>query len=288
MAIVAVLGTGIMGAPIAYRLADAGHEVRAWNRTLEKVQPLVDSGVGVADAWEPAEGAAQANAIVTMLSDADAIEQVVVGEFVLEAMAPGTLWLQMSTIGPSATARFAGHARERGILFVDAPVLGSKSHAENGQLFVLASGPDEARAPADELFAPLARRVEWLGGAGVGSALKLAFNNWILCTLENLAETLTLTGALGVEPGRFLELLEGEPFDMAYAHVKGALMLEREYPPAFPLRHARKDLRLVLAEADGKAALPLVETVRAQFDRAVELGHGDEDASAVARALESA
>ena len=287
MATVAVLGTGIMGGPIAYRLAEAGHVVRAWNRSPEKVQPLVDSGIGVAEAWEPAEGVSQTDAIVTMLADADAVEEVVVHGFVLEAMAPGTLWLQMSTIGPSATARFAEHARGRGIHFVDAPVLGSKSHAENGQLFVLASGPDEARSPADELFAPLARRVEWLGEAGAGSAFKLAFNSWILCTLANLAETLALTEALGVEPGRFLELLQGEPFDMAYAHVKGALMLERDFPAAFPLRHARKDLRLALEEADGRAALPVVETVRAQFDRAVDLGHGDEDASAVARALES-
>jgi 3-hydroxyisobutyrate dehydrogenase len=286
--IVAVLGTGIMGGPIAYRLAEAGHEVRAWNRSAEKVQPLVESGVGVAEAWEPAEGASQAHVLLTMLSDAEAVERVVVDAFVLEAMVPGALWLQMSTIGPSATARFAEHARERGILFVDGPVLGSKSHAENGQLFVLASGPDEARPLAEDLFAPLARRVEWLGEAGAGSALKLAFNTWILCTLENLAETLRLTEALGVEPGRFLELLEGEPFDMAYAHVKGALMLAGDFPAAFPLRHARKDLRLVLEEADGRAALPVVETVRAQFDRAVELGHGDEDASAVARALESA
>src|SRR5262245_55580414 len=200
-----------MGAPIARRLAEAGHTVRAWNRTLDKVQPLVDSGVGVAEAWEPAEGASQTDAIVTMLADADAVEEVVVHGFVLEAMAPGTLWLQMSTIGPTATARFAEHARERGIHFVDASVIGANSHAESGQLFVLASGPDGARAPADELFAPLARRVEWLGDAGAGSAIKLAFNNWLLCTLENLAETLALTGALGVEPGRFLELLEGEP-----------------------------------------------------------------------------
>jgi 3-hydroxyisobutyrate dehydrogenase len=287
MAVVAVLGTGIMGGPIAYRLAEAGHEVRAWNRTLEKVQPLVDSGIGVAEAWEPAEGASRSDAIVTMLADSDAVEEVVVHGFVLEAMTPGALWLQMSTIGPSATGRFAEHARDRGIQFVDAPVMGSKAAAEDGQLFVLASGPDDARPLADALFAPLARRVEWLGEAGAGSAVKLAFNSWILCTIENLAETLTLTGALGVDPGRFLELLAGEPFDMAYAQLKGALMLERDFPPAFPLRHARKDLRLALEEADGRATLPVVGTVRAQFDRAVELGHGDEDASAVARALES-
>src|SRR3954452_5512398 len=175
-----------MGAPIARRLAEAGHEVRAWNRSIAKVDPLTRAGV--AEAWEPAEAASQTHAIVTMLSDGAAVEEVIRDRFVLEAMAPGSLWLQMSTIGPSATAGLGEHARERGIHLVDAPVLGSKLQAENGQLFVLASGAEEARPLADELFAPLARRVEWLGEAGVGSALKLAFNNWILCALESLAE----------------------------------------------------------------------------------------------------
>jgi 3-hydroxyisobutyrate dehydrogenase len=286
VATVAVLGTGIMGAPIARRLAEAGHGVRAWNRSPDKVEPLVASGV--APSKEPAEAASQADAIVTMLADAAAVEEVVRGQLVLEALAPGSLWLQMSTIGGSATDRLAEHAREHRIVLVDAPVLGSKLQAENGQLFVLASGPDEARTRCEPLFSPLARRVEWLGEAGVGSRLKLAFNNWILCSVENLAETLALTEGLGVDPRRFLALLEGEPFDMAYAHVKGPLIVERDFPPAFPLRHARKDLALVLEEARGRVELPLVEAALAQYDRALELGHGDEDAAAVALALESA
>jgi 3-hydroxyisobutyrate dehydrogenase len=114
---------------------------------------------------------------------------------------------------------------------------------------VLASGPEGARARCEPLFAPLARRVEWLGPAGHGSRLKLVFNNWILCSVENLAETLALAEALGVEPGGFLAILEGEPFDMRYAHLKGALMLDREFPAAFPLRLGRKDL-----EIDGRAS----------------------------------
>jgi 3-hydroxyisobutyrate dehydrogenase len=284
VAVVAVLGTGIMGAPIARRLAEAGHEVRAWNRTVERSEPLAAAGVAVA--WEPAEGAAHTDAVVTMLADAAAVDEVVVDQYVPEAIGPGALWLQMGTIGVTATDRLAKHARERGVLFVDAPVLGSRSHAESGQLFVLASGPESARPLANELLAPLARRVEWLGEAGAGSRLKLAFNSWILCTLENLAETLALTEAFGIEPRRFLDLLAGEPFDMAYAHLKGELMLAREFPPAFPLRLARKDLALVLDEAG--VELPLVEAVRAQLERAVELGHGDDDAAAVALALRSA
>src|SRR5262245_12295398 len=120
MAAVTVLGTGIMGAPIARRLAEAGHDVRAWNRSLEKVDAL--SPFGVAESWEPAEGAAHSDVVVTMLADAAAVDEVVVGQFVLEALGAGGLWVQMGTIGAAATDRLAAHAREREVLFVDAPV----------------------------------------------------------------------------------------------------------------------------------------------------------------------
>jgi 3-hydroxyisobutyrate dehydrogenase len=260
VATVAVLGTGIMGGPIARRLAEAGHDVRVWNRTRAKAEALSASGVEVAST--PAEAAAGVQAIVTMLADGSAVEEVMTTGGAIEALPPGAVWIQMSTIGAAATDRLIAAAEEREVVFVDAPVLGSKPHAESGQLFVLASGPDDARTPCGPLFAPLARRVEWLGPAGHGSRLKLVFNNWILLSLEGIAETLALAEALDVEPGSFLAILEGEPFDMRYAHPKGALML-------------------VLEEVEGHVELPLVAAALAQFDRAVELGHGDEDSAAV-------
>jgi 3-hydroxyisobutyrate dehydrogenase len=264
-----------MGAPIARRLAEAGHEVRAWNRTPEKAN--LPGVAAMATAAEAVEGA---EAIVTMLSDGPAVESVI---RMPESLPAGALWIQTSTVGAAAADRLGSIAAERGLVYVDAPVLGSKSHAEGGELFVLASGPADAQARCEPLFAALARRVEWLGEAGVGSRLKLAFNNWILCTLENLAETLALTQALGVDPARFLAILDGEPFDMRYAQLKGPMMLAREFPAAFPLRLARKDLALVLEDA-ARVDLPLVEAALAQFERADELGHGDEDASAVSLA----
>ena len=279
MAVVAVLGTGIMGAPIARRLAEGGHEVRAWNRTRAKAEALVDAGVDVAES--PAEAVGWADAVVTMLADGRAVEETMLSSGALEEMEPGALWIQMSTIGAEASDRLIAAAGDAGVVFVDAPVMGSKPHAESGQLFVVASGPEEARPRCEPLFAGLARRVEWVGPAGLASRLKLVFNNWVICTVENLAETLALAEALGVDPGSFLETLEDEPFDMAYAHVKGALMIAREFPASFPLRLARKDLALVLEEARGRVELPLVETTLAQYERAVELGLGDEDTSAV-------
>lgn len=135
--VVAVLGTGIMGAPMARRLLAGGHQVRAWNRSREKAEPLAADGATVAGS--PAEAAEGADVLLTMLADGGAVEQVV-GD---AAARPGTLWLQMSTVGIAATERLSGLAGD--LVFVDAPVLGTREPAERGQLTVLASGPDQAR-----------------------------------------------------------------------------------------------------------------------------------------------
>lgn len=272
MARVVVLGTGIMGAPIARRLAAAGHEVRAWNRSPAKVPAEAEAAATPADAVEDAD------AFLTMLADGAAVEAVMEGV----GPAPGTPWLQMSTVGVAACERLARLAEERGLPFVDAPVMGSKPQAEAGELVVLAAGPEDVRRRISPLFDAIARRVVWLDRPCDGSRLKVVLNSWILCSIENLAETIALARAVGLDPQRFFEGIEGMPFDM-YAHVKGALMVEGEFPASFPLRLARKDVALAV-EAAGGLDLPVLRAALAQFDRALELGAGDEDAAAVSRA----
>lgn len=246
--------------------------MRAWNRSPDKVPAEVEA------AGTPGEAVQGVEAVVTMLADGPAVEAV------MEDVRPpaGALWLQLSTVGVAAADRLAGLAAERDLAFVDAPV-GSKPQAEAGELVVLAAAPEEARARCDPLFGAIARRVVWLDGPGAGSRLKVVLNSWILCSVENLAETLALARAVGLDPQRFFNGLEGMPFDMAYAHLKGALMTAGEFPAAFPLRLARKDLALAL-EAAGGLELPVLRAALAQFDRALALGAGDEDAAAVARA----
>src|SRR4051812_1542717 len=143
---VAVLGTGTMGAPMAVNIARAGQTVRAWNRTAAKAEGLdgVEAAATVAEAVEGAD------LVVTMLADGDAVEQV--AREALPAMGDGTVWLQMSTVGIEATERLALLAQERGVEFVDAPVIGTKQPAEQGKLTVLASGPREARERAKPVF----------------------------------------------------------------------------------------------------------------------------------------
>lgn len=266
-----------MGAPIARRLAEAGHEVRAWNRTRAKVP------AGVAAASSPAEAIEGVDVFVTMLADGPVVEEVVLAA----SPAAGAFWIQMSTVGVAAVDRLAELAAERGVTVVDAPVMGSKPQAEAGELVVLAAGPDEAQERCTPVFDAVARKVVWLDGAGDGTRLKLVLNSWILCTVENLAETIALARTAGIDPHRFLEGIEGMPFDMAYAHLKGELMLAGDFPAAFPLRLARKDLELA-AEAAGGLELPVLRATLAQFRRAVETGHGDEDSSAVYRSVAEA
>jgi 3-hydroxyisobutyrate dehydrogenase len=276
-ATVCVLGTGIMGFPMARNLRAAGLGVRAWNRTAERARPLEDDGAEVFD--DPAEAAAGAGVVLTMLADAEAV--LAVAEAALPAAAPGPLWLQMSTIGIEGTERAAALAGRTGATFVDAPVLGTKAPAEQGTLTVLASGPESAEAPARPVFDAVGARTLWLGEAGAGTRLKLVVNAWVLSVVESLAEVVGLAEALAVDPARFLDAIAGGALDLPYAQTKGKAMLERDFPPSFTLALARKDADLVRAAAERHGAeVPVVDAVARQMGRAIDLGHGDEDMAA--------
>src|SRR4051795_2168620 len=160
---IAFLGTGIMGAAMARNIAQEGHEVVAWNRTREKAEGI--DGVGVADS--PAEAVAGADAIVTMLSDGAAVEDVI--RQAADAIQPGTIWWQCSTVGIEATERLRALAGELGLVYADAPVLGTKQPAEEGKLTVLASGPPEALDKLAPLFDAVAAKTVRLGEAGGGA-----------------------------------------------------------------------------------------------------------------------
>jgi 3-hydroxyisobutyrate dehydrogenase len=284
-ATVAVLGTGIMGAAMARNLLEAGMEVRVWNRTREKAEPLAGDGAGVADG--PAEAAEGADFLVTMLADADAVEEAV-GQDVLPALAEGAVWLQMSTIGPEGSERLEGRAAESGVAYVDAPVLGTKQPAEQGRLIVLASGPEGVRERCQPVFDAVGSRTLWLGAAGAGSRLKLVVNNWIVGLLGVLAETMAFAEATGVDPARFLEVIEGGPLGLPYAQIKGKMMVEDEFPTSFSLALARKDAGLVLDAARKEGLrLTVAEAVAARFDEALAAGHGEEDMAAVYRAAKA-
>jgi 3-hydroxyisobutyrate dehydrogenase len=279
---VAVLGTGIMGYAMARNLLSDGMEVRAWNRSRAKAEPLAEDGAEVADS--PADAARGADFLLTMLSDTDAIEEAVGGD-VLSGLAEGGVWLQMSTVGEEGNARLSEMARESGVPYVDAPVLGTKQPAEQGQLVVLASGPEEVRERSEPIFDAVGSKTVWIGEAGAGSRLKLVVNNWIVGLLGVLAETVAFSKTIGVDPSKFLETIEGGPLGLPYAQLKGNMMIEEDFPTSFSARLARKDAGLVLGSAEAHdLQMPVAEAVAGRFDEAIEAGHGEEDMAAVYRA----
>jgi 3-hydroxyisobutyrate dehydrogenase len=279
---VAVLGTGIMGAAMARNLLAEGMEVSAWNRSREKAEPLAEDGAKVADS--PAEAARDADFLLTMLADADVVEEAIAGD-VLPALAEDGVWLQMSTVGEDGSTRLAETANEHGVDFVDAPVLGTRQPAEQGQLVVLASGPEEVRERSQQIFDAVGSKTVWLGEAGAGSRLKLVVNNWIVGLLGVLAETVAFANSIGVDPARFLETIDGGPLGLPYAQLKGNMMIEEDFPTSFSARLARKDTGLVLDTAETHdLEMPIARAVAARFDEAIQAGHGEQDMAAIYRA----
>jgi 3-hydroxyisobutyrate dehydrogenase len=260
---VAVLGTGIMGGPMARNLAAAGHDVTAWNRTHEKADGL---GATVADT--PAEAVHGAEVVLTMLADGPTVDAVV------PPLEPNVLWIQSSTVGVADTERFAvRHQR-----FLDAPVLGSRPAAEAGELLVLVAGADRP----EEILEAISNRVMWLADEpGAGTKLKLTINLWILNLVENLGETMALAEALGLDQRSFLDAIKGRPMDSPYAQLKGEKIVTGDFSAAFALKLAAKDVGLAVEMAESAGVdLGLAPQTLERMRRAIELGHGDEDMAA--------
>lgn len=273
---VALLGTGIMGIGMARNIAAAGLDLRVWNRTRERAEPLADVATVCDTAAEAAKGA---DVLLTMLYDADSVLSVVAD--LRDVLAPGTVWLQQSTIGVDGTDRAAALAEELGLVLVDAPVLGTKKPAADGALVVLASGPDDAREKVAPVLEAIGSRTMWVGAAGAGTRLKLVANHWVFTVIEGVAETLALARDLGVDPALFLEAVQGGALDAPYVQLKGKAMLGGQLDPAFALAGALKDSELILEAARAAGADPgLLPVIREHLQRAVEAGHGDLDMAA--------
>lgn len=259
---VAVLGAGgLMGRAIAANLASAGINVRAWNRSRAKAGPLTAQGVKVFST--PAKAARGAEVVLTILAETDAVVSAMDGPAGgLAEMGQGSIWLQMSTIGEAGTAKCMALAERHCVSFVDAPVLGSRQPAEQGQLVVLASGPERVRTRLEPIFDAVGERTMWLGDAGAGSRLKLALNAWVLTVVEAGAEIIALAQACEVDPGQVFEALRGSSLDNPYLRKKGMKMIERQFEPAFRLALAAKDAALVQEAARTRGLhLPMLQAV---------------------------
>jgi len=261
-----------MGRGMARNIVGAGIPLTVWNRSPEKT---ADLGADVAES--PEDAVRGAGVVITVLSDAPVVESVI-----REASpARGTVWLQQATVGIDGCDALARVAEELGLVYVDAPVLGTKGPAEAGQLTVLASGPDEARDAVAPILDAIGARTVWLGPAGQGSRLKLVANAWVLTVVEGVAESLALAKALGLDPQQFLDVVKGGAVDAPYVQLKGAAMLSGDLEAQFPLWGAAKDARLI--QEAGRLAgvdLAMITAARRHFERAMAAGHGELDMAA--------
>ena len=274
---VAVLGTGTMGSGIANNLIRAGLSVRVWNRTLASAQQVEGATV----AHTPAEAAAGADVVLTMVFDEAAVAAVA-HEFI-PALEPDAIWVQSATVGVAGIQRLAQLRTEH---LIDAPVLGTRGPAQAGTLTVLASGDaadiDRTRPVFDAIGAKTVNAGTEIGQA---SALKLACNTWIAALTAGTAQALEIGRVLGVEPQAFLAAITGTASDSPYAHTKGAAMLVDSFDPQFAVDGLLKDVRLAQAETGDLLAEGLLPALVDLYGRTSSAGRGGQDVAAVIHAI---
>ncbi|MFJ8619586.1 NAD(P)-dependent oxidoreductase [Streptomyces clavifer] len=272
---VAVLGTGIMGSGMARSLLRAELPVRAWNRTRSKAAPLATDGATVADT--PEEAVRGADIVLTTLNDGPSVAETLTAA--TPRLRPGQVWLQSSTVGLDATTGLAHRAADLGLVYLDAPVSGTRQPAEQGTLTVFVSGPSHARATVLPVLEAIGQRTVWVGEEpGAATRLKLVANTWVINVVNSVAECLNLAEGLGIDPQLFLDSVKGGPLDTPYLQGKSAAVLSGDLTPSFALSTALKDSRLIL-DAAGAAGvrLDLVAASAERFTRAEAAGHGAQD-----------
>ena len=279
-------GLGRMGAPMAARIVEHGFPLTAWNRTPGRAGPLASQGARVAGSL--GELAADSNVIITMLSDGAAALSVWAGPGgLLEACAPGTIGIDMSTTGPHAAREIASRADLAGVRFLDAPVSGSVALAEQGRLTTMAGGDPAALAKALPVLRAITARQLHLGPPGAGAAMKLAVNIMIAAVNQAVAEGLALAAEAGIDPRdayeAFLASAVSSPF---LRYKRDAYLVAGDVPVSFTTALMAKDLQLALDIAE-QAALPLTlaATAKQTLDRACAAGFGDADFACIVRLL---
>jgi 3-hydroxyisobutyrate dehydrogenase len=283
---IGIAGIGKMGAAIALRLIEVGHTLTVWNRSPEKIKPIAAAGAAVAAT--PAELASGNEAIITILTNAAAIDTVYGGASGL--LAPdvrGKLFIEMSTVEPRTEVALAARVRAKGAAFVECPVGGSTGPARQGKLIGLMGAEDADAARAQPILQQLCRRLEHCGPIGSGSVMKLTINMPLMIYWQALGEALALCGPLGLDPARIMDLLADTSGGPNVLKVRGAGVAQMlkggdAGPATFDVDSAVKDLRTMLAEGNARGVeLPLTEKTLACYEETKRNVSGAAEVSAV-------
>jgi 2-hydroxy-3-oxopropionate reductase len=275
------IGLGIMGRPMARNLLAAGFPVTVYSRSPAPVDELV--GEGAKRAEGPAAVAAASDIVITMVPDTPDVEEVLLGPGgVLEGAAPGALVIDMSSIDPGPTRRFADRLGVAHVAMLDAPVSGGEQGAIDGALSIMVGGPDNAFQRATPVFEVLGGNIVHVGPAGAGQVTKACNQLVVAATIEAVAEALSLAERSGVDAAKVREALLGGFAGSKILEVHGQRMLDRAFDPGFRIRLHRKDARIVndAAEDVGSPA-PAFAVVTDQLQRAIDAGDGERDHAAL-------
>jgi len=273
---IAVLGVGTMGSAFARRLLGAGMRVSVWDVSRAAAARLATAGAQVAAT--PEEAVHDASVVLTMVPTIASIEETM--PRVLAALPPAATWLQMSTIGVDGTERAMALAKAHrpDVVFVDAPVSGSKTPAEEGKLLILASGPAAALDALVPVFAVLGQKTMRWERAGSGSRMKLVLNTWLAVLGEGIAEVAVLARSLEVSLNDVSACLGSTALDAPWALSKLDKIEREAFNPDFSLALAAKDLHLALDAANrAHQRLPMAQSIATQWESALQAGLGDRD-----------
>jgi 3-hydroxyisobutyrate dehydrogenase len=273
---IGIAGTGKMGSAIARRLASLGHVVTVWNRTPARAQPLRDEGIGWAAT--PRELLRESDAVLTLLTDAQALDDVYRGpDGLFGPEAAGQLFVEMSTVAPAKQQEMAAHAAAVGAAYVESPVGGSVGPAKEGKLIAFVGGAEADVARARPLLDQLCKRVEHVGPHGAGETMKLAVNLPLMVYWQTLGEALSLVEPLGLDPQRVVDILADSSGGPNMLKVRGPMIAQAlaGQPGGVTVDVAtmRKDVRAMLAEASSRGRrLPLAAETLKNFDQAAAQG----------------
>ncbi|SFN16371.1 2-hydroxy-3-oxopropionate reductase [Formivibrio citricus] len=280
------VGLGIMGRPMVLNLLRGGYRVHVWSRRAESMTPLIEAGaIGCGSA---AEVAASCEIVISMVADAPDVEQVALGERgVVEGARPGLLFIDMSTIAPSAARRIALRLEEYGVEMLDAPVSGGETGAINAALTIMAGGSQAAFDKALPVLQCLGKKVTHVGANGAGQVAKACNQILTGAGVLMVAEALNFARASGVEPAKVREAMLGGSAHSRVLENHGQRMLERNFNPGFKAWMHRKDLKIVLDEAHRLGVMSPVAAITAQmFNALVGGGDGERDSVAMLQLLE--
>lgn len=284
--VVAILGLGAMGHAFATNLLKKGFTVRAWNRTRSRGEDLIALGLSLFDT--PAEAVNDADVIITMLVDGAMTEDYITGSHgIISHLKQHAIIAQMATIGIPATEQLvADIAKARpDVVFLDAPVAGTKKPAENAMITVLASGDHERAAAIDPVFAAISKGAKWLGPAGNGSKMKLVVNGWLIALMQGAAETMQLAEKMGFDTDKLWDVLEGGPLAAPYVKAKFDMIKADDFTPQMHLTLAVKDAKLALDAIEDTNKMPALKLTTDIWQKAVDTGLGEEDLSSVYKYL---